>query len=82
MSRRAQGLSVQKSQCAHAERDCAESQLLLLHHLQLKLAYFIGTHQFRTFAEVPGKLLDGVNVTTNRVRGVVTALELVQHSLT
>ena len=77
-----QGLLIEETQCAHAERDRAERQLLLADHVQLKLAYFFGTHQFRRLAEVFGKLLDGVNVTANCVWGVITALEFVQHPLT
>jgi hypothetical protein len=68
-------VSIQKSQCAHAKRNRAESQLILFHRVQLELAYVVGAHQFRRLAEVFGKLLDGVNVTTNGVGGVVTGLE-------
>jgi hypothetical protein len=77
-----QGLLVQEPQCAHAERNCAERQLLLADHVQLKLAYFVGAHQFGRLAEVLGQVFNGMNVATNRVWCVVPALKLVQHPLT
>jgi hypothetical protein len=50
--------------------------------VQLKGTHFFGAQLFGRTAEILGELLHSVQVTTDGVGGVMSALELVQHALT
>jgi hypothetical protein len=50
--------------------------------MKLELAYLVASQTLRRFAEMLGKLLDGKNVAPSCGGRIVTALKLVQQSLT
>jgi hypothetical protein len=49
--------------------------------MNLVLAYMVRSELLRRAAEVPGKLLDRVDVRPHGVRRVVTTLKLIEHQL-
>jgi len=73
---------MEKAQSRHTPFNRSRGEFLLLKQVQLEPTEFLAAQQVRRFIEELRKLLDGVDVAASRFRRIVTALELVQHSLT
>jgi hypothetical protein len=76
-----QGALVQNTQRGHAVLDTARNQLLLVQRVNLITTNVFGTESFWRPAEIPSKLLDRADVTTDRIGRVVATPETVETSL-
>jgi hypothetical protein len=75
-------LFIEKPQRRHASFDCAGDKLLLPEQVEREPSNLITAEPFRRFSEVVRELFDSQNVAASGGSRVVTALKLVQHSLT
>src|SRR5262252_8993047 len=73
---------VKKTQSRHAVFDTSRSQLLLVQQVNLIAADVFGAEVLRRPAKELGELLDGANVTANRIGRVVAPPKVIQHALT